>query len=179
MNHSIITFRGPAALPGLFLTLTRVNRGHDCFFSFMQTGHLKAGRAFSPLCSISYQLDGEMRDYPIKQHITGKGWKIEDCAFRMWLIGRIDEHPACTGLSFQECCSLAWILAALINAHLEKLGHETVRAGSFDREASKNKRLHEIALILFEEFLRRIAEILLENMDLDSINLDIDNNSHL
>lgn len=112
MRHSIVTFRGPAALPGLFLCLTRDNRGSSHFFNLSHTGHMKAGTAYAPLNSISYRLATDMHESPIKQGIFAKGWKIEDCAFRMWLIGPIDEHVAYLGLSFHDTCIIALILAA-------------------------------------------------------------------
>lgn len=174
MFHSITTFRGHAATPGIFLTITRVNRGHECFFSFMQTGNRKAGRAYSPLCSISYQLTSDTRDYPVRDQIVVNGWKVEDCAFRMWLLGRIDQHPACAGLPFNDCCLIALILAAMIRKHLTDHGREAV---GFEDAASlipKNKSLTEIALILFKEFLDRIAPHLLEDFDLDLPNLELD-----
>jgi hypothetical protein len=170
MNQSIIKFRGPAALPGITLSLIRVNRGRDCFFSFMQTGHPTAGRAFSPLNSVSYQLVSESFTYPIKGRILSKGWNIEKCAFRMWLIGRIDQHPSCIGLSLHDCYTLLWILALMINAHLETNGHETVRPHFGTAGSADNKRLQEIALILFAVFLRDIAPILMEDLDLDDFN---------
>ena len=60
MKQSIITFRGKAAIPSICFTLTRVNRGSNYFFSLMQTGHLQAGRAFSPLNDIAPHLLEDM-----------------------------------------------------------------------------------------------------------------------
>jgi len=172
MRHSIVKFRGPAALPAVFLCLTRVNRGHAHFFNLCHTGHMKAGTAYSPLNSISYRLSTGMHDYPIKQAIFAKGWKIEDCAFRMWLIGSIEEHPACSGLSFHEACLITLILATMIRRQLKESGHET--NGLEMTQLCEDKRLIEIAGILFEEYLRDIFPFILEDMDLDSHNFDLD-----
>lgn len=174
MNHSTVAFRGPAALPGVFLCLTRVNRGHTCFFNLCHTGHMKAGAAYSPLNSISYRLATGMHDYPIKQGIIGKGWKIEDCAFRMWLIGSIEDHLACSGLSFHDACMIALIIATMIREHLQKNGHEA--NGLEIKQPCKNKRLHENSLILFEEYLHNIFPNLLEDMDLNSYTSNLDAN---
>jgi hypothetical protein len=179
MNYSIVNFRGPAATPGIFVTLTRVNRGKDCFFNLSHTAHRKAGQSFSPLNSISYQLVSDFHTYPIKAGIDSKGWKIENCAFRMWLIGRIDQHPACAGLSFQDCTIIALILGAMIRKYLKDHGHETTGYEYSVSKDSTDARLYEIALILFEDFLRNIAPLLLEDMDLNSMNFEMDKKTDL
>jgi len=170
MHHSIVTFRGQAALPGIFLTLTRVNRGRDYFFNISQAGRLKTGNSFSPLNSISYQLISDFRSYPIKECILSKGWNVEGCAFRMWLIGRIDQRAECAGLSFRDCCIVVFILAAMIRKYLEESGHETVGMEFVFSDGPADIRLTEIARILFEEFLRDIAPFLMEDMDLNCDN---------
>lgn len=178
MFHSAVKFRGPAAMPGVYMLLTRVNQGKDLFFSHSQTGHRMAGYSFSPLNSISYQLSTDHHSYPIKTGILSRGWQVEKCAFRMWTIGRIDQHPSCVGLSFDECCTIALILAAMIRKHLDGQGYETVGYEN-GIPTSPDHPLARIALILFEEFLRLIASTLLEDMDLNSHNFDMDKSGDL
>lgn len=165
MTHSIAIFRGPAAMLGAYMLLTRVNRGDELFFSLSQTGHRKAGHPYSPLNSISYQLSSDLHSYPMKIALLSRGWRVEDCAFQMWMIGCIDQHPSCSGLSFGECCTIALLLAAMIRKHLDAQGLEAVGHERQNTVAPSDAPLIGIAQILFEEFLRHIALDLLENMD--------------
>lgn len=174
MTHSIAKFRGPAVTPGVYMLLTRVNRGKDLFFSFSQTGHRKAGYPFSPLNSISYHINTDLHNYPIKTGIFSRGWQVEECAFRIWMIGRIDQHTACAGLPFDDCCIIALILATMIRKHLDEQGYETVGYENGIASRSSDDPLGRIALVLFKEFLHLIAPFLLEDMDLQSSNFDMD-----
>lgn len=174
MNHSIVTFRGPAALPGIYMLLTRVNRGADHFFSLAHTGHRKAGYAFSPLNSISYHLSNDLHIYPVRTGIDARGWRVEECAFRMWTIGRIDHHPDCTGFSFDDCCLIALILSEMIRKHLDEQGHQTVGYDYSTVTILSDHPLARIVRLLFEEYLHAIFPSLLEDMDLNSHNSDLD-----
>ena len=165
MTHSIARFRGLAATPGVYMLLTRVNRGDDLLFSLSQTGHRKAGHSYTPLNSISYQLSGDLHSYPMKIAILSRGWQVEECAFHMWMIGRIDQHPSCAGLSFDDCCITALILAGMIRRHLDAQGLEVLGHEKHITVTSSDEPRIGIAHILFEEFLRHIAPDLLENMD--------------
>jgi len=170
MSHSIATFHGQAALSSITVTIARVNQGQHAFFHVWQTGQPKAGACHSPLNSISYQLAGDPHSYAIREHILEKGWAIERCAFRLWMIGPLTRHPACDGVEFHEACSLALILVALIHQHLVGNGHETVKTRPLVLTDKRYRELIEIAQILFEEFLRDTAPTLLEALE-DSLNL--------
>jgi hypothetical protein len=165
MTHSIANFRGSAATPGVYMLLTRVNRGDELFFSLSQTGHRKAGHSGSPLNSISYQLNSDLHSYPMKTAILSRGWRVEVCAFHMWTIGRIDLHPHSAGLSFDDCCITALILASMIRKHLVAQGLEAVGHEKHITVTPSDEPLIGISHILFEEYLRHIVPGLLENMD--------------
>lgn len=163
MTYSTATFSGQAATPGIFVTVTCVCHGPDHFFSISQTAHRKARSSYAPLNSISYQLNSDLHTYPIRATMEAYGWSLDQCNFRMWLIGRIDEDCACKGLSFDECSLVAIILTSMIRQHLMDQGHEAIGHEPIVAAKSPDKRFVDIATILFQAFLQIIVHSLMDN----------------
>lgn len=175
MKYTIAEFKGPAALPGIFLNLVRVHHARHVFFSIVHSSYGSEDRydpwVFSPLNSVSHHLTSYSKTYPIRAAIDAKGWTVERCAMHMWCIGDFASHPAAARLSPDQLRRIIWILTGLIHTKLTSSGHEVTPVTSAPASRPSDDPLYEIALALFNEFLAEIFPTLLDGLDDNSDDL--------
>lgn len=155
MNHSIADLTGHSLMRGIFVPIARISHADQVYFHCWNTrlNHLQFSVA--PLLSILKHA---------KTPITNLGLNLEDCNYRVWFIGPLDQHLACDGIRYKECTQLAEILATRIRGHFQQEDHQMLDASAENTSHQDTGDLQDYADILFKEFLQGIAPQLMDEL---------------
>lgn len=114
-----ISFTGNAAVPGVWLILTRITHCGQSLYHVSQTGMPKLGHAMSPLDSLTRQLHSDVYLYTLARHLESNAWPIQQCEFHMCGLGPLEKREDCANLPFIDLCRIALLAADLTTYHLD------------------------------------------------------------